>query len=138
MNRALWKLPVSATAIVRGPFFRVHPHRRCEISFSIEGEAGGEEAIGLLFDGVETFKCTYLASLGCIEHRLFREAYATLISLEESAWLAAIKKARSEYYSKTSASQKEPQHLMICFDDGPCYEIICESFQAITRASAID
>jgi hypothetical protein len=129
MKKTLWKLPVPATAIIQGPFFKVLPRRQCEISFSIEAEDGGEKTAALLFEGVEAFKCTYLASLGSISHQLFREAYANLICLEGSPWLAEVSKARSDYHAKMPTQPKDVQHLMICFDDGPCYEIICEGFK---------
>jgi len=131
MNRTLWKLPVPATAIIQGPFFKVLPKRQCEISFSIEAEKGGEKTMVLLFEGVEAFKCTYLASLGSINHQLFREAYANLISLEDSPWLTEVRRARTEYHARMPKQPKEPHHLMICFDDGPCYEIICENFKPL-------
>ena len=87
--------------------------------------------MALLFEGVEAFKCTYLASLGSISHQLFREAYGNVIRLEDSPWLAEVKKARSKYHARMPVPPQEPQLLMICFDDGPCYEIICESFKLL-------
>jgi hypothetical protein len=129
MNQTLWKLPVPATAITRGPCFNVLPKRQCEISFSIDAENGGERTITLLFEGVEAFKCTYPAAIRSIGHQLFREAYANLIRLEDSPWLAEIGKARSEYHAGMPTQPRAVQHFMICFDDDPCYEIICEEFR---------
>jgi len=131
MNRTLWKLPVPSTAIIRGPFFKVLPKRQCEISFSTEAENGGEQMTTLLFEGVEAFKCTYLTSLGSIDHQLFREAYANLISLEDSLSLAEVRRSYRQYHARMPVPAKEPQHLMMCFDDGPCYEIICQDFKPL-------
>jgi len=122
---------VPATAIIRGPFFKVLQKHQCEISFSIEAEDGAEKIIALVFEDVEAFKCTYLSALGSIDHELFKQSYANLISLEISPWLTEIKMARKNNPTKTLVQQGEAQHLMISFDDGPCYEIICESFKLI-------
>jgi hypothetical protein len=131
MIKILWKMPVAATAIIQGPFFKVLLKRRCEISFTIEAQNGGEEEKALLFEGVETFRCTHLASLGSIDHELFQQAYGTLISLEKSLWLDEIKKAYTEYHARMPTPPKLLHHLMICFDDGPCYEIIGEGFKVV-------
>src|SRR6185369_10036935 len=117
--KGLWQLPVPATAIIQGPFFKVLPKRACEISFSIEAEDGTEKMTTILFEGVEAFKCTYLASLGSISNQLFREAYANLFCLKDSPWLGEVRKAWTEYHAKMPVPQKKPQHLMMCFDDGP-------------------
>jgi hypothetical protein len=129
MNKILWKLPVPATAIVRGPFFNVLPKRQCEISFSLETESGEDEMTSIVFVGVESFKCTFLASLGSIDNQLLRESYGTLISLEESQWMTEVGECCSKYYSLSLKQPKIVQHMMISFDDGPCYEIICEDFK---------
>jgi hypothetical protein len=131
INKILWKLQVPALAIIQGPFFKVQPKRRCEISFSIEAEDGSEKAAALLFEGVEAFRCTYLTSLDSISHEWRNEAYGNLIQFQSSPWLTEVSNARSGYHAKMSAQLKSVQHLMICFDDGPCYEFICESFHAL-------
>jgi hypothetical protein len=131
VNNKLWQMPVPATAIIRGPFLKVLLKRQYEISFSIEADNGGEKPIVILFKEVQAFKSTYLASLGSVDKELFREAYGSLISLEESAWFNEIKKAYIEYHAKMPAPPKELHHLMICFDDGPCFELIAESWTVL-------
>lgn len=131
MSKQLWKLPVPATAIIQGPFFKVLEKRQCEITFSIEAEDGGEQKEGLIFEGVQAFKCTCLASLGSIDQQLFKQAYANLICLEGDPWFAGVERAYKEYHACMLTRPKALQHLMICFDDGPCYEIICERFNAL-------
>jgi hypothetical protein len=117
----LWKLPVPATSLVKGPDFKVLPKRQCEISFQIEGNEADLTRIHLLFDGVEAFKCTYLTSCSA---EMFNTAYAKLVRLGATPWLTELLKI----YGKGKQPDKELQHLMICFDDGPCYEIICLNF----------
>lgn len=121
MPTELWKLPVPATSLVRGPDFSVLPKRQCEISFSIEGNDGGLERIALHFQGVESFKCTYLTSCTA---EMFNTAYGKLVRLEATPWLTLLLKT----YARGDQPTDELQHLMICFDDGPCYEVACQGF----------
>ena len=130
MNKTLWKLPVPVTSIVKGPFLKVLPKRQCEISFSIEASDGGEKMEALLFDEVEVFKCTHLKSLGSVSQDLRRQSYGAVISVSESPWLREVKQPYIDYCASALLPPKELQHLMITFDDGPCYEFICGVFKA--------
>lgn len=85
----------------------------------------------LLFDEVEAFKCTYLRSLGSIGQDLRRQSYGTVISIFESLWLQEVKQCYIDYCASARLTPKELQHLMITFDDGPCYEFICGAFKAV-------
>ena len=123
-------MPESATAIIRGPVFKVLAKRQCEISFSIEGEAGGEKWLALVFDEVETFKSTYLTSLGSLNMELRRQSYESVISIFDSPWLREVKQSNIDYCASARLIPRELQHLMITFDDGPCYEFICGAFKA--------
>jgi hypothetical protein len=118
----LWKLPVPATSLVKGPNFDVLPKRQCEISFQIEGKNGQLVQIGLLFEGVEAFKCTYLTSCTA---EMFNLAYGKLVRLGETSWLNELLKSHTNRPQPPS----ELEHLMICFDDGPCFEIVCLNFE---------
>ncbi len=120
ISRELWKLPVPASSLIKGPVFKVLPKRQCDISFEIEGDDGQLERRGLLFDGVEAFRCTYLTSCTA---EMFSTAYGKLVRLEETNWLDELLKV----YRGSRPSQ-ELLHLMICFDDGPCFEIVCIGF----------
>ncbi|HTS18100.1 MAG TPA: hypothetical protein VMP11_11045 [Verrucomicrobiae bacterium] len=137
MNKTLWKMPVPATGLFRGPDFKKLDQRTCEISFSIEAEAGVEKWLTLRFEGVEAFKCTYLTALRSIDRELRNEAYGKLISVEASPWLSEVKKGHDDYCATARLTPKELQHLMICFDDGPCYELICESFELPEEANVV-
>ena len=129
-SKVLWAMPVPATAIMRGPMFKKLMGRQCEIWFSIEGEAGEEQGITLVFDGVEAFKATSMTSLGSIDRELLNQAYANLISVNASSWLAEVTRSRAKYAAASRMKPVELHHLMICFDDGPCYEFICSDFHA--------
>jgi hypothetical protein len=123
MPTELWKLPVPATALVKGPTFAVLPKRQCEISFYIEGDSGAATRTSLLFEGVEAYKCTYLTSCSA---EMFNAAYGKLVRLAATPWLTELLKT----HCQRGEPPKELQHMMICFDDGPCYEIICLGFRA--------
>ncbi len=91
MPTELWKLPVPATALVKGPEFNVLAKRQCEISFHIEGNGTELIKISLLFDGVEAFKCTYLTSSSA---EMFKAAYAKLVRLGAAPWLSELLKTK--------------------------------------------
>ena len=74
----------------------------------------------LLFEAVEAFKCTYQTSCTA---EMFNTAYGKLVCLGATQWFAEIQKANSD------GSPSELMHLMIVFDDGPCYEFICTGFR---------
>lgn len=119
MSIELWKLPVAPTALIRSPNFVVLSKRQCKISMEFEGSSGVVRT-ALLFEGVEAFKCTYLTSCSA---EMLSTAYGKLARLGSTPWLAETQNAGSR------RSPIELQHLMICFDDGPCYEFICTGFR---------
>jgi len=120
MSTELWKLSVPAASLVKGPDFTVLPKRKCEISFYVEGDDGQTARSGLRFDGVEAFKCTYLTSCSA---EMFNVAYGKLVRLVGSPLFNEILKTYNG-----NRPVEELQHLMTCFDDGPCFEIICTDF----------
>jgi hypothetical protein len=132
MNKKLWEMPIPPTAVYQGPFFRVLDRRQCEISFVAESEDSSKlETTALLFYGVETFKCTYLYSLGSIDRGLRSEAYGNLISIQPSDWLEIVKNNYRDRRKSTGDADPELQHMMIVFDDGPCFELICQGFKQV-------
>ncbi|MGF6243464.1 hypothetical protein P3T42_005228 [Paraburkholderia sp. GAS38] len=118
--KELWQLPVPASSLLTSPEFVVLPRRECELRMSIEGEDGEPASLSLRFVGVESFKCTFMTS--CTPD-MFNLAYGRLISLDAN-WLDEIRRSGRKDQSTIEALQ----HLMITFDDGPCYEIICRSW----------
>lgn len=121
MNTTLWELPVPASALHRGPFFQVLPKRKCKLSFEFETD---DQIVQkeLLFQDVEIFKCTHLMSLNPDMSRL---AYGKIIQLDSSLML----QASLDAYQLKGNFDVHLVHLMICFDDGPCYEFICRSVE---------
>ena len=97
------------------------PKRQCELSFHIETDDGGDKRINLVFEGVEAYKCTHLSSCSA---EMFNTAYGKLVRLGVTPWLGEVLGSSA----KTSQPSRDLQHLMICFDDGPCFEIICVRF----------
>lgn len=124
MTDTLWKMPVPPTAITRGPVFRPLPRRQCELSFYIEADTGDKKE-SLLFDGVEAYKCTYMAALNA---EMISAAYGKLVDLGKSPWLGEISQKARGHYTKVKNTPPVLRHLAICFDDGPCFEIICAGF----------
>lgn len=116
----LWRLPVPASALLTSPEFVVLPRRECELKLTLEGDDGSPFTRALRFGGVESYKCTYMTS--CTAD-MFGLAYGRLVSLD-SNWLTEIRTAGK----KDQASSEALRHLMITFDDGPCYEIVCRSW----------
>jgi hypothetical protein len=131
MSETLWTFPVPATQITRLTFVE-RPRRECELSFEIEEIKEKEDAIEqfiLLFEGVETFRCTYLTS---ITADMFHPAYGKLVRLGMTPWLAEVSTTYRGNCAKTGITPQGLQHLMICFDDGPCYEVICADVKVPT------
>jgi hypothetical protein len=125
MTETLWVTPVPPSALsLEG--FQSLGKRQCELSFMVEDPAGGEKRTGLIFEGVEAYKCTHLTSLTLA---MIRTAYGKLVRLGETQWLEEVSEISGRFYNISKQLPRELQHLMICFDDGPCYEIICVSFK---------
>ncbi|MFO1114440.1 MAG: hypothetical protein U1E28_02050 [Beijerinckiaceae bacterium] len=131
MADAEWKMPVPPTAITRGPNFKALPRRQCELSFYIEVETGDKKE-SLLFDGVEAYKCTYLAALNV---EMINATYGKLVDLGETEWLSEIVKVSTVYYTKSKKTPPSLKHFAICFDDGPCFEIVCVNFNPLAPTS---
>lgn len=123
---SLWQLPVPASALLSGPEFAELPRRICELKLSIEGDDGSPCVLTLRFDAVEAYKCTFLTSCTA---EMFNLAYGKLVSLDGN-WLDEVRRAGK----KDQANIAALQHLMITFDDGPCYEIICRSWSVDSQS----
>ncbi|PYV75357.1 MAG: hypothetical protein DMG96_17500 [Acidobacteria bacterium] len=123
MPETLWELPEPATRVQSFPILTQHPPRGCALSFEIErGEEDTLERTTRVFEGVEAFRCTYRSS---VTTDMIEAAYGRLVRPGRTPWLAEISRRYMEYVSYTKEKPKELQHLMIYFDDGPCYEVIC-------------
>ncbi len=127
MNEPLWVMPVPPSALQGGPTFASLGKRACELAFLIERDDGVQK-IGLIFEGVEAYKCTYMTSRSV---EMIDAAYGKLVRLGATEWLTEVAKISADYYNNAKQAPRNLQHLMICFDDGPCYEIICVGFKPI-------
>lgn len=114
----LWTFPVPATALSHGPHFRQGPGRQCELSFRFEGADCLDVQVIMRFESVEAYRCTYLTSLTA---EMIGMAYSRVVDLGRTAWL-------TELLRHQLCPVENIRHLMICFDDGPCYEVACVDF----------
>lgn len=123
MTATLWEVPVPPTQVESTGIEQL-PKRITRLAISLvvlRDDVDVVEYHNLSFAGTELFKCTYLTSL---TPEMIRSAYGKLVDL-----------GRTELWSRIAdRSQKENiRHLMICFDDGPCYEVVCTSFSHSKR-----
>ncbi|WP_298252199.1 hypothetical protein [Bradyrhizobium sp.] len=125
MNQLLWELPVPSSSQTKGPTLNVLVGRECEIAYYIETDDGDRKE-ALIFEGVEAFKTTYMTARSV---DMIEMAYDRLVRIEASPWLAETTKNSDPYYQSREGEARKLQHLMICFDDGPCYEFICAGFK---------
>ena len=116
--KELWRLPVVPSAIYLGPEISVLPKRTVKLKFSTECAKGAIVESALHFEGVEAYRCTYATSLSA---DMINLSYGALVALD-SKWLEAVR--------TTGRKQNVDElfHAMMTFDDGPCYEIICRSW----------
>jgi hypothetical protein len=123
MAEELYKIKVPSSAL-SSPIFTMELGRRCSLTYSYEIENTDFEVHErLVFEGVEAFKCTYYTANSL---EVF-EAYGRILKLSRSAWLKEIIKN----LSRAGTAAANLAHLRIFFDDGPCYEFICRSFEVI-------
>lgn len=123
MVLTLWKPPVPSTAFHREARFKVLLGRTCALTFECEDSDDKMVSISLLFEGVEAFKCTYYYACTV---EMIETAYDKVVDVSSSSWLTDIK----TQLIRSERSTSDLRHLMIYFDDGPCYEFICRAFRA--------
>src|SRR5689334_20352014 len=83
MMKPIWKLPVPSTSLLgAGVAFKVRLGREISLQYDIEGATGEPHGEALVFEGVESFKCTY--GQAC-QHWML-SAYDQLIELTDSVW----------------------------------------------------
>lgn len=128
MVGTLWEMPVPASALTRGPSFSELPRRQCELAFHVETSDGSEERVVLIFEGVEAYKCTYMMSL---DVRMIEWAYGKIAHLRDAPWFEDVRTSYTRYCQNAQKEALDLQHLMICFDDGPCYEFVCGGFRCV-------
>jgi len=125
--QVLWKLPVPSTALSNHIEFQQRLGRVCALVCEYEGDTYQVVTLNLVFDGVEAFKCTYHASCTA---EMIRTAYDQVVDGGSSDWLSAIRDQLLTVDGLYKDQKvEELKHLMIYFDDGPCYEFICRTFR---------
>ncbi len=119
MLTELWKLPEPSSGRVRVEFNQPGG-RECFVDCLFDPD--GRDTYRLRFEGVESYKATFFEAC-TIE---MGDAYDRVVDLGATPWLNEV----SSELSRQGAANSGLQHLMIYFDDGPCYEFICRSFEA--------
>lgn len=125
MTQTLWTLPVPATALLEGVAFQKLLGRTCTLIFKYEDEDDSIVQMSLLFEHVEAFKCTYLSACTV---EMVEMAYGKVVDVGSTGWLTAVQVQADSYAASYGQDVVGLKHLMIYFDDGPCYEFICRAF----------
>ncbi|MFO0631444.1 MAG: hypothetical protein U0168_01200 [Nannocystaceae bacterium] len=121
MAKTLWQLPVPSTALLDGgPTFEKRPRREVGLRMSYEHD-DRVDVVGLLFEGVEAIKITFDRA----RSDSMLEAYDRLMDQGQTSWLDEV----VENLSRHGADSTGLAHLIVNFDDGPCYEVICRSYR---------
>jgi hypothetical protein len=119
MAVALWTFPFPATA-ANGPSLKVLPRRGLEISFRFdEGEA-----VRMAFLDVVAFKCAYLPALTAT---MIKTSYGKLVDLGETLWRSECQHLSDKFLK--DRPKPTIRHLQVCFDDGPCYDVLCANYE---------
>jgi hypothetical protein len=118
----IWRLRVPSSMFLgAGVDLEKRPGREIALRYEVEGDADEVQSEAIVFEGVESFKCTY--GQACEEAIL--SAYDRLVEVADSEWLRHV----AECLRKRGEAKASLRHLMIFFDDGPCYEVICRGFR---------
>ena len=122
MPEVVWKLPFPSSGL-SGVDFQKLPGRVCALTC----DDGENSPVRVVFEGVEAFKCTHLKA--CTVEMV--ETYDRLSDLGRTEWLESVREQVSVFGEDVDALR----HLMIFFDDGPCYEFICRGFKVEAEAA---
>src|SRR5437870_9616961 len=142
MADTIWKLPVPAASLEKKQFSQL-PKRTCSLLCEYEDNDGKIASSILTFGEVEAVRFTY--NHACTAE-MVALAYGKVVDMGASHWLSTIRTQLEGYNealldprAKHSNNVREHldryllntadlKHLMIYFDDGPCYEFICRTF----------
>ena len=122
--KTLWTLPMPSSGRDDGPDIQVRPGRECVLAFECEDSGAVTHYFELIFANVKSFRCTYLHALTTE----MIESYDRLDDVGDTSWLEEVRSQTVNYLPN-----ERLRHLRICFDDGPCYEFICEGFDVSAR-----
>lgn len=127
MSNILWTLPFPSSS--GNTTFAALPKR--DAAIIAEGDDDGEAiTLRIVFEKVEAFKCTHYRA----RTPEMRIAYDKIVDLGETSWLTEVRNQLRQNGDPVESSAspgtlKKLAHLMINFDDGPCYEFICRSYR---------
>ena len=121
----LWQTPSPSSGFLDGPAFKLLPQRVCVISFRSEGLDGKFDEYELHFTNVCSVRVTFMYAL---TEEMILSSYDKLVEVEQSSWLASTRLVREDGKEIPTV-----HHLRITFDDGPCYEFLCASFDVKVR-----
>lgn len=117
-----WLLPVPSTSLFEGgPVFEKRLGRVVSLRLSYEAEDDAVRTSAVVFEGVEAFKCTYYGA----RDATMLEANDKLVDRGPSAWLEEVRRN----LKNNGGDPEGLTHLMINFDDGPAYEVVCRGFR---------
>jgi hypothetical protein len=119
--KKLWELPVPSTALLLSPKFEKGLGRTVALRLSYEGDDDQPRNPAVVFEDVEAFKCTYYTAFDAFA----LEAYDRLVDRGETAWLSEIR----ANLQRNGGNSHGLVHMMITFDDGPSFEVVCRSFR---------
>lgn len=108
---------------------KIRPGRKLALVFEFEDRDGIAQSAELVFTTVVQYRVTYLYAL---RPEWIHEAYDRLVELPNSTELESVKTA-------TAANNDSAQysHFRVCFDDGPCFDIICSSFKFLAGLKSV-
>jgi hypothetical protein len=115
----VWTMPIPSTNAEREPYISKTGYRDYELKFFLVDDDDQECTFSISFKGVESYKCTYLTSCSV---ELITTAYDKLVDCGKTDWLVEVE----EISERVSRLKKDLHHYRIFFDDGPCFEFICE------------
>jgi hypothetical protein len=124
MPEVVWTLPFPSSGL-SGVDFQKLAGRICALAC----DDGENSSVRLVFEGVEAFSCTYHHACA---HEMVK-TYDKLTDLGRTQWLDSVRQQLSDF----GEDLQSLRHLMIYFDDGPCYEFICRGFRVEEEAATI-
>ena len=124
MSDVVWKLPFPSSGLSGVDLQELSGRRSCALAC----DDGENNPVRVIFDGVEAFKCTYHNA--CTVEMV--ETYDGLTDVGRTGWLESVRQQLSGFNEDVEALR----HLMIYFDDGPCYEFICRGFRVEEETAA--
>jgi hypothetical protein len=120
MSKIVWESPSPSSGFLRGVSLQTRPRREIVLSFEFEDAEAKMSKMELSFKGVVHYRTTYLPALSA---EMINQAYDRLVEFPESIELNEVVSA-----TKANGDGSDYHHYRVCFDDGPCFDFICQTF----------